>query len=130
MQQFKPEEIDVKIVDDYIVVEGKHEEREDRHGSISRQFTRRYKLPSNVNMEDIVSNLSSDGILSVTAPKKVCYISIVLILFLWLFIIIYIDGIQVSEETGTRQIPIIQTNQPAINETKSGTRDSGDKMES
>ena len=62
----------MKVVDDYLVVEGKHEEREDKHGFISRQFTRKYKLPQNINVEKIASNLSSDGILSITAPKKVC----------------------------------------------------------
>lgn len=71
MQQFKPEEINVKVVDDYIVVDGKHEERQDKHGFISRQFTRKYKLPPNVNVEAIQSKLSSDGILSIVAPKKV-----------------------------------------------------------
>lgn len=72
MQQFKPEEIKVKVVDDFIVVEGKHEERQDKHGYISRQFTRRYKLPPNVNLEAVKSSLSSDGVLSIAAPKKVC----------------------------------------------------------
>lgn len=71
VQQFKPEEINVKLVDDFLVVEGKHEEKQDQHGYISRQFTRRYKLPANVNLEAIQSHLSSDGILSITAPKKV-----------------------------------------------------------
>lgn len=71
VQQFKPEEINVKLVDDFLVVEGKHEEKQDQHGFISRQFTRRYKLPANVNPEAIQSHLSSDGILSITAPKKV-----------------------------------------------------------
>ncbi len=71
VQQFKPEEINVKIVDDFLVVEGKHEEKQDKHGFISRQFTRRYKLPKDVQMEAIRSDLSSDGILSISAPKKV-----------------------------------------------------------
>lgn len=71
VQQFKPEEINVKVVDDHLVVEGKHEERQDKHGYISRQFTRRYKLPENVELESLKSTLSSDGILAITAPKKV-----------------------------------------------------------
>ncbi len=71
VQQFKPEEINVKVVDDHVVVEGKHEERQDKHGFISRQFTRRYLLPPNVNIEAVKSSLSSDGILSISAPKKV-----------------------------------------------------------
>lgn len=71
VQQFKPDEVSVKVVDGYIVVDGKHEERSDEHGFISRQFTRRYKVPENVDPDTIVSSLSSDGVLSVGAPKKV-----------------------------------------------------------
>lgn len=71
VQQFKPDEIKVKVVDDYVVVEGKHEEREDKHGYVSREFCRKYKLPPNVKAEAITSNLSSDGLLSIQCPKKV-----------------------------------------------------------
>ncbi len=70
VQQFKPEEIKVKVTDDYVIVEGKHEEREDKHGFISREFSRKYRLPPNVKAEAITSSLSSDGLLSVIAPKK------------------------------------------------------------
>lgn len=71
VQQFKPDEVSVKVVNGYIVVDGKHEERSDEHGFISRQFTRRYKVPDNVDPDTISSTLSSDGVLSVGAPKKV-----------------------------------------------------------
>jgi crystallin alpha B len=71
VQQFKPEELKVRVVDDYLVVEAKHEERSDEHGFISRQFTRRYKLPEDVDPLALVSKLSSDGVLSLEAPKKV-----------------------------------------------------------
>lgn len=71
VQQFKPEEVSVKVADGYIVVDGKHEERSDEHGYISRQFTRRYMIPDDVDPTTITSSLSSDGVLSVGAPKKV-----------------------------------------------------------
>ncbi|KAK9510783.1 hypothetical protein O3M35_005495 [Rhynocoris fuscipes] len=102
VQQFKPEELKVKVVDDYIVVEGKHEERSDQHGFISRQFTRRYKLPDNVDKGKLVSNLSSDGVLSLQAPKLAI------------------------EDKASRDIQITQTNQPAIKQKKDSK---GDKME-
>ena len=54
-----------------VVVEGKHEERADDHGYISRHFVRRYVLPEHYNMEQLNSSLSSDGVLTITAPKKV-----------------------------------------------------------
>lgn len=72
VQQFKPEEIKVRVAGDYVVIEGNHEERKDEHGFISRQFTRKYRLPPNVKNEAITSSVSSDGLLSIVAPKKVC----------------------------------------------------------
>ena len=67
--QFKPSELSVKVVDNSIVVEGKHEEREDEHGFISRQFTRRYVLPQGYDPNKVASTLSSDGVLTVSIPK-------------------------------------------------------------
>ncbi|XP_013117382.1 heat shock protein 23 [Stomoxys calcitrans] len=69
VQQFKPSELNVKVLDNCIVVEGKHEEREDNHGYISRSFVRRYVLPKGYNPENVVSTLSSDGVLTVSVPK-------------------------------------------------------------
>uniref|UniRef100_A0A182NM45 SHSP domain-containing protein n=1 Tax=Anopheles dirus TaxID=7168 RepID=A0A182NM45_9DIPT len=66
VQQFAPEEISVKYVDRCVVVEGKHEEKQDEHGYISRHFARRYLLPDGLSENDIVSALSSDGILTIT----------------------------------------------------------------
>lgn len=71
VQHFAPEEISVKTADGYIVVEGKHEEKKDEHGFISRQFSRRYALPEGCVPETVESRLSADGVLSITAPRKV-----------------------------------------------------------
>lgn len=49
-------------------VEGKHEERADDLGLISRHFTRRYALPKGFNMSDVMSTLSSDGVLTIKVP--------------------------------------------------------------
>ncbi|XP_066998533.2 protein lethal(2)essential for life [Anabrus simplex] len=70
VQQFKPEEVVVKTVGNSLVIEGKHEERKDPHGFISRQFKRRYILPDDVDPETVTSKLSSDGILTIEAPRK------------------------------------------------------------
>ncbi|MCP6508451.1 Hsp20 family protein, partial [Klebsiella pneumoniae] len=67
-----------------------HEERTDEHGFISRQFTRRYKVPENVDPSAITSTLSSDGVLSIGAPTKVKSIE------------------------GGKPIQIVQTNEPSI----------------
>lgn len=69
MQHFKPNEINVKVADREVIIEGKHEERQDNHGFISRQFKRRYFLPTDCSADSVVSSLSSDGVLIVTADK-------------------------------------------------------------
>ncbi|KAK0168825.1 hypothetical protein PV327_002592 [Microctonus hyperodae] len=70
VQQFKPEEINVKVVDKNVIVEGKHEEKKDEHGYISRQFVRKYMIPEQCDLDQVTSSLSSDGVLSITAPRK------------------------------------------------------------
>nr|AFX84564.1 23.6 kDa heat shock protein [Lygus hesperus] len=88
---FKPEELKVSLDDQgYVKVEGNHEERSDEHGFISRQFTRRYKLPEDALPDTLASNLSSDGVLTLQAAKKP------------------------KELKAGREIKIIRTNQPAL----------------
>lgn len=90
VQQFKPEEITVKVAgDNEIVVEGKHEEKPDEHGFISRHFVRKYFLPKGHDIGKVASNLSSDGVLIITAPRT--------------------DSKQIDQ----RDIPITQTGVPS-----------------
>ncbi|XP_075987177.1 protein lethal(2)essential for life-like [Anticarsia gemmatalis] len=103
VQHFSPEEISVKTVDGYVVVEGKHEEKKDEHGYISRQFVRRYALPEGAAPESVESRLSSDGVLSITAPRKVP------------------DAIK-----GERPVPITQTG-PVRKEIKDQSEPNGEK---
>lgn len=69
VSSFKPEEISVKLVDRDIVVEGKHEEREDEHGFVSRQFSRRITLPKDYDTETITTYLNKDGKMTIKALK-------------------------------------------------------------
>lgn len=99
VHHFAPNEITVKIVDNSIVVEAKHEERSDdnnQEGYVSRHFTRRYVLPENYNINDVVSSLSSDGVLTVKAPLKA------------------ID----TEAKNVREIPVQQTGPAHLNVAK------------
>lgn len=70
VQHFKPSEISVKTVNNSIIIEANHEEREDSHGYVSRKFTRRYDLPEEFKAKDVISSISSDGILSIKCPKS------------------------------------------------------------
>lgn len=71
MNFFHPSEMSVKVIDNtVVVVEAKHKERpDDTYGCISRHFLHRYRLPKNVDPTSITSDLSDDGILTVTAKK-------------------------------------------------------------
>ncbi|GBP28662.1 Protein lethal(2)essential for life [Eumeta japonica] len=60
-----------QTVEGFVVVEGKHEDKEDEHGFISRQFLRRYALPEGCEAETVQSKLSSDGVLTIMAPWKI-----------------------------------------------------------
>ncbi|XP_017884166.1 protein lethal(2)essential for life-like [Ceratina calcarata] len=91
VQQFEPSEIDVKVVDRYVVVTAKHEEKRDEHGWVSRQFVRKYLIPEQCDIEQVTSKLSTDGVLSISAPRK--------------------DQPKVENE---RQIKIEHTGKPAI----------------
>lgn len=90
VQQFAPEEITVKASgENTITVEGKHEEKQDEHGFISRHFVRKYILPKGHDINHVQSSLSSDGVLTITAPK--------------------VDQGAIEH----RKIPVIQTGQPS-----------------
>ncbi|KAG5681127.1 hypothetical protein PVAND_010587 [Polypedilum vanderplanki] len=69
VHSFKPNEISVKTIDHTIVVECKHDAREDGHGEIERHFVRKFNLPMNYDMSTVSSTLSKDGILQIEAPK-------------------------------------------------------------
>jgi len=69
--QYRPDELSVSVSDGVLAVEGKHEEKaEDGSKMVSRMFSRKYTLPPSTKQEEVASNLSSDGVLVITAPKK------------------------------------------------------------
>ena len=70
--QFKPEELTVKTVNNEVLISGKHEERNESDGSkswVSRQFSRKYTLPLGCEAQEVQSSLEPNGMLRITAPK-------------------------------------------------------------
>ena len=68
---FNPENIKVKTVGQKVVVEANQEESKDEHGCKSyskREVHKSIVLPDNVRPEDVISALSSKGVLRITAP--------------------------------------------------------------
>ncbi|GIX84365.1 protein lethal(2)essential for life [Caerostris extrusa] len=70
VKDFRPDQIDVKTVDNFVVIHGKHEEQAHQYGFVSREFTRRYWLPDDVEPHTVTSSLSQDGVLTIEAPEK------------------------------------------------------------
>ena len=103
VQQFKPEDLNVKTVDNYVVVEGKHEEKQDRQGFIPRHFVRRYLLPEDAKAEQVNCNLSSNGVLQIEVAREVK-----------------------EFPTNERAIPIMQNGEPAMPKNKAQIEGSGD----
>ncbi|XP_071625134.1 heat shock protein beta-2 [Heliangelus exortis] len=66
---FLPDELTVRTVDNLLEVMGQHPQKLDRHGFISREFTRTYILPLDVDPLLVRATLSHDGILSIVAPR-------------------------------------------------------------
>lgn len=70
VNDYKPEELNVKILNGFVTIEGKHEEKESENDGFSfKQFTRKFRLPENVIEENIECKLDG-GHLLVTAPLK------------------------------------------------------------
>ncbi|XP_067220396.1 heat shock protein beta-6 [Chanodichthys erythropterus] len=68
VKHFSPEELLVKVVGDYVVVEGKHEQKKDGSGLVTRQFNRRYRIPNGVDIMALESAMSPEGMLVISAP--------------------------------------------------------------
>ncbi|KAB5522655.1 hypothetical protein PHYPO_G00161970 [Pangasianodon hypophthalmus] len=69
--QFTPDELSVRTVDNLLEVTGRHTQKMDQHGFVSREFTRTYILPIGVDPLLLQVSISHDGIMCIQAPRKV-----------------------------------------------------------
>merc|ERR1711974_346707 len=68
--EYKPEGLKVSVQSGGLLVEGKHEEKkEDGSAYVKKSFSRSYNLPKEAQTDQMVSHLSSEGVLVVTNPK-------------------------------------------------------------
>ncbi|XP_071088156.1 alpha-crystallin B chain-like [Haliotis cracherodii] len=70
VQQYDVEHLKVSQLENRLVISGKHEARADDHGFVSREFTREFLLPENVDTESMTSRLTEDGFLLIEAKMK------------------------------------------------------------
>ncbi|XP_063587094.1 protein lethal(2)essential for life-like [Penaeus indicus] len=68
VHDFKSGDMKVRAEDNQVVVEGRVEKEEGDFKSM-KSFCRRFNFPGKVNMEAVTSAMSSDGVLTITAPK-------------------------------------------------------------
>merc|ERR1712198_341833 len=69
--EYKPEELKVSVQSGRLLAEGKHEEKkEDGSAYVKKSFSRSYTLPKEAQADQMVSNLSSQGVLVITTPKS------------------------------------------------------------
>uniref|UniRef100_A0A0N4Z273 SHSP domain-containing protein n=1 Tax=Parastrongyloides trichosuri TaxID=131310 RepID=A0A0N4Z273_PARTI len=68
-QYFSPNEIEVKIIGENVVIHCKHEAKS-CESAVSREINRTYKLPQDVNVMTLKSHLNNKGILTLTADKR------------------------------------------------------------
>ncbi|KTG45945.1 hypothetical protein cypCar_00019768 [Cyprinus carpio] len=61
VKHFSPEDLLVKVVGDYVVVEGKHEQNKDGSGLVTRKFNRRYRIPNEVDIMALESAMSTEA---------------------------------------------------------------------
>uniref|UniRef100_A0A914DNJ3 SHSP domain-containing protein n=1 Tax=Acrobeloides nanus TaxID=290746 RepID=A0A914DNJ3_9BILA len=70
VQFFRPNEIEVKVANNEVLISCHHETRTDTHGTVTREIHRAYKLPSDVDVNTLKSHLNARGTLNISAEKK------------------------------------------------------------
>merc|ERR1712243_470036 len=72
LRNYKPENIQVRVTaDKKVVVEGKQELKEDKDGFQSyqvKEFKQTLDVPENVNIDELTSSFSDQGVLTISAP--------------------------------------------------------------
>ncbi|XP_032898993.1 heat shock protein beta-8 [Amblyraja radiata] len=75
VQSFAPEELTIKTKDSFVEISGKHEEKQEEGGIVSKNFTKKIQLPTEVNPATVFASLSPEGVLIIEAPpvRPPCY---------------------------------------------------------
>lgn len=67
VQNFQPEEIDLKVVDNILRVHAVHKSTADG-SNVHREYSRQFTLPEGIDLEALKSTLSEEGVLEVEVP--------------------------------------------------------------
>ncbi|GIX73780.1 hypothetical protein CDAR_445041 [Caerostris darwini] len=66
---FEVSELRVTLYGNCLIVEGRHDSMLDPHGVISREFTRKFEIPSDVDYESFRACLNCEGLLAIEANR-------------------------------------------------------------
>lgn len=67
VQSYSPEEVNVKMDTNKVIVNARHEEKSDNK-SVSREYSREVDIPRDVDPMTVQCSISTDGVLTVEAP--------------------------------------------------------------
>ncbi|XP_071534653.1 protein lethal(2)essential for life-like [Panulirus ornatus] len=71
VKDFSPNDLQVRVVDDRVVVEGKYVKKsEDGSSMSSKSFYKEFTMPHSANIDEVATALSRDGVLTIKAPKR------------------------------------------------------------
>ncbi|KAK2911033.1 hypothetical protein QQF64_026656 [Cirrhinus molitorella] len=73
VHSFKPEELNVKTKDGFVEVSGKHEEKQDEGGIVTKNFTKKIQIPCDVDPLTVFASLSPEGVLIIEARQTPPY---------------------------------------------------------
>uniref|UniRef100_A0A8C6V139 Heat shock protein b8 n=1 Tax=Neogobius melanostomus TaxID=47308 RepID=A0A8C6V139_9GOBI len=73
VHSFKPEELHVKTKDGFVEVSGKHEEKQDEGGIVTKNFTKKIQIPIDVDPVTVFASLSPEGVMIIEARQTPPY---------------------------------------------------------
>ncbi|KAM9744004.1 heat shock protein beta-8 [Menidia menidia] len=73
VHSFKPEELHVKTRDGFVEVSGKHEEKQEEGGIVTKNFTKKIQIPTDVDPLTVFASLSPEGVLIIEARQTPPY---------------------------------------------------------
>ncbi|XP_059920384.1 heat shock protein beta-8 [Gadus macrocephalus] len=73
VHSFRPEELSVKTRDGFVDVSGKHEEKQEEGGIVTKNFTKKIQIPTDVDPVTVFASLSPEGVLIIEARQTPPY---------------------------------------------------------
>uniref|UniRef100_A0A8D3CZ52 Heat shock protein b8 n=1 Tax=Scophthalmus maximus TaxID=52904 RepID=A0A8D3CZ52_SCOMX len=73
VHSFKPEELNIKTRDGFVEVSGKHEEKQEEGGIVTKNFTKKIQIPLDVDPQAVFASLSPEGVLIIEARQTPPY---------------------------------------------------------